>query len=280
MNHGFSKGIENDRPKSIRPSTRWNVDARNGWLEVNRETFTLSRLPARFDALTLAHISDFHYGTWLNRARAGHAIDQVNAADPDVVVITGDLVNHAPDRHSDELIPLLRGLSPSIATYSVLGNHDYKCGAEKIVSILENAGIVPLRNQVEVLRRGPDALYLAGVDCAYCGMDRLEDVVERLPESAASILMVHEPDLADRAAASGRFDLQLSGHSHGGQMVFPWIGRPYLPRLAWKYPVGRYRVGGMHLYTNRGLGTSHLQFRINCPAEIAVITLRASSKQA
>jgi predicted MPP superfamily phosphohydrolase len=96
-----------------------------------------------------------------------------------------------------------------------------------------------------------------------------------LPEHGAAILLVHEPDFADHSAASGRFDLQLSGHSHGGQVIIPFIGPPIVPYLAQKYPLGLYQVQNMLLYVNRGLGMARLKVRFNCRPEITVITLRA-----
>jgi predicted MPP superfamily phosphohydrolase len=98
-------------------------------------------------------------------------------------------------------------------------------------------------------------------------------VLERLGEDRGAVLLAHEPDFADVSASTGYFDLQLSGHSHGGQIVFPLVGALFLPRYGRRYPRGLYRINGMVQYTNRGLGTSHLRFRINCPAEITQITL-------
>jgi predicted MPP superfamily phosphohydrolase len=99
-------------------------------------------------------------------------------------------------------------------------------------------------------------------------------VLERLPEEGAAILMAHEPDIADDVAATRRFDLQLSGHSHGGQMGLPLLRFPLLPKLSRKYPVGLYRVGKMFLYVNRGLG-AHPRFRFACRPEVTIFTLRA-----
>ena len=119
-------------------------------------------------------------------------------------------------------------------------------------------------------RRGRAGLHLAGVDDVRAGAARLDDVLARLPPTGCAILLAHEPDFADTAAASGRFDLQLSGHSHGGQIVLPFIGAPILPRMGRKYPTGCYTVRNMALYTNRGLGVIP---RVNCRPEISVFTL-------
>ena len=118
-------------------------------------------------------------------------------------------------------------------------------------------------------------LHIAGVDDLWTGQDRLDLVLERLPAEGAAILLVHEPDFANTSAKTGRFDLQLSGHSHGGQVSLPFLGPPILPRYARDYPVGRYQVGEMALYTNRGLGTVPPRVRINCRPEISLFILEA-----
>jgi predicted MPP superfamily phosphohydrolase len=117
-------------------------------------------------------------------------------------------------------------------------------------------------------------LYFAGGDCAYVDRFQLQPLLTQLPPEHCAILLTHEPDVADQTAASGRFDLQLSGHSHGGQMILPFYGPVLRIRLARKYTIGLHRVEKMQLYTNRGLGTALIPLRINCKPEITVITLR------
>jgi predicted MPP superfamily phosphohydrolase len=96
-----------------------------------------------------------------------------------------------------------------------------------------------------------------------------------LPAEGCAILLAHEPDCADDSAATGRFDLQISGHSHGGQVSLPLIGPPVLPYLAQKYPSGLYQVGQMFQYTNRGVGMTPPYVRLNCRPEITVFTLES-----
>ena len=140
--------------------------------------------------------------------------------------------------------------------------------------VLAASGVAELCNAVRTLHRDGAALHLCGVDSALEGASCSGRILERLPEEGAAILLAHEPDIADEVAATGRFDLQLSGHSHGGQMGLPLLRFPLLPKLSRKYPVGLYRVGKMFLYTNRGLG-AHPRFRFACRPEITVFTLRA-----
>ena len=102
---------------------------------------------------------------------------------------------------------------------------------------------------------------------------RLNDVIEELKDESAAILLAHEPDFADLSSKTGRFDLQLSGHSHGGQVVVPFYGPLVLPYLGQKYPSGLYQVGEMLQYTNRGVGMIEPAVRFNCPPEITVFHL-------
>jgi uncharacterized protein len=104
----------------------------------------------------------------------------------------------------------------------------------------------------------------------------LDAVLDQLHDNSAAILLAHEPDFADLSAESNRFDLQVSGHSHGGQIVLPLYGPPILPHLGRKYPSGLYQVGNMLQYTNRGVGMARLPVRFNCPPEITIFTLKSS----
>ena len=101
-------------------------------------------------------------------------------------------------------------------------------------------------------------------------------MLARLPRTGAALLLAHEPDFADITPPPGRFDLQLSGHSHGGQVVIPFLGPPTLPEIGEKYPSGRYQVGGMIQYTNRGVGMVRPHVRLNCRPEITLLTLHAA----
>ncbi len=140
--------------------------------------------------------------------------------------------------------------------------------------VLASGGVTELRNHVRTLSRNGASLHLCGIDSALEGEECLERVLDGLPKEGAAILLAHEPDCADTTAATGRFCLQLSGHSHGGQVRLPLLTPLFLPPLSRKYPGGLYRVGGMLLYTNRGLG-ARPNLRFNCRPEITIFTLRA-----
>jgi predicted MPP superfamily phosphohydrolase len=247
----------------------------NGWVDVNPLRLTLPRLASEFHGYRIVHISDFHIGTWINRARLEEAIDLVNCQSPDLVAITGDFVMVEPELYANDLKIVLTMLRPKEGTVAILGNHDHWTDPQLVRHILSDTGIIDLTNTFYTLSRGHAQLHIAGIDDYMEGLDRLDLVLESLPTTGSAILLAHEPDYADISAMSGRFDLQLSGHTHGGQVRIPYLKPPVLPRLGRKYPVGLYKVHDMFQYTNRGLGTSSFQLRLNCRPEITVFTLHA-----
>ncbi|MCK5345806.1 MAG: metallophosphoesterase [Candidatus Heimdallarchaeota archaeon] len=247
----------------------WSFEA--DLIEISNLSIPVSRLPAEFDGYRLTHLSDFHLGTWLDSQAIFEIVEKVNALGSDLIAITGDFVSSKVDQHAPDLIRALTRLKSRDGVFAVLGNHDHYTDSEKIREILDRSGVVELRNKVHAIKRDGEYLYIAGIDDQMTGHDQLKKVIDILPEKEVPvILLAHAPDFADISSKSGKFDLQLSGHTHGGQIRLPLIGPLYLPRLGRKYPSGEYKIGNMVLYTNRGLGTSWFKLRYNCPPEIAV----------
>jgi predicted MPP superfamily phosphohydrolase len=246
-------------------------------LEVKEVEIKLPRLSSNFSGYRIVQFSDLHMGGWMNGERLRKVVDVAKKQQPDLVVITGDFFNgpvwnenliHA----ADELVVELSRLTADFKTLGILGNHDYWSDAGEVRKALGRCGVIDIGNGFYSLERDGEQLHIAGVDDIWYSHDDLDEVLSKLPETGEAILLAHEPDFADKSAETGRFGLQLSGHSHGGQIVLPFIGAPGLPRLAQKYPSGLYKVGDMWQYTNRGVGMS-LPIRINCPPEITVFTL-------
>lgn len=235
----------------------------------------LTNLPLEFEDYRIVQISDFHLGSWLNEQALDQIVDIVNQHEPDLIAVTGDFVNSNPGRYASVLIQTLSRLFAKDAIVAVLGNHDHYSEPDIIREVLRESNIIELSNQVYPIQRTSSNLYLAGVDDHLTNKDDLERVINQIPDGSTTILLAHEPDYADISSKSGKFDLQLSGHSHGGQICLPYFGSLYLPRYGRKYSSGIYQINGMVLYTNRGLGTSWLPFRYNCPPEIAIFTLSA-----
>ena len=248
-------------------------------VEVVPVSLVLPRLDARFEGYRIAQISDLHADSWMTPGRVLGLVKLVNEQEPDLVAITGDFASYSRFRslirHASALAAPLRRLRVPDGVVAVFGNHDHKTDAQVVRGVLAASGVTELHNTVQILRRGGAVLHLCGIDDVREGTPDLDRALQDLPEEGAAILLIHEPDFADESAATGRFDLQLSGHSHGGQVGLPLLRYLFLPKLSRKYPYGLYRVGGMFLYTNRGLG-AHPRFRFNCRPEITVITLRSS----
>ena len=260
-------------------STDWEMN----WIEITQLSLKLPRLDPAFKGLKLVQLSDFHLGQWLTKEQLDNVIKLVLEQSPDYVLLTGDFVEYRPYKRPnewatyEESIQTIRtsfaALSASCPTLAILGNHDHRVGTEWIQSALSDAGVTVLRNSVHTLQRGRSKLHFAAVDDVLEQMDEFDKVMRTLPADGAAILLVHEPDFADLSAATGRFDLQLSGHTHGGQIVLPLVGPPILPSMGRKYPSGEYRVNDMLLYTNRGVGVTTVNARFNCRPEITVFNL-------
>jgi uncharacterized protein len=240
-------------------------------LEITEMELDLPRLDPEFSGFRLAHISDIHMSS-MSRKRLDKIVDRVNSLRADMIAITGDFVTRDPEKFAPDLTAALSRLKAAYGVYTVLGNHDHWAGVSKVREMLKETGIIEQRNTFTTINRNGKMLHIAGIDSSYLEEDRLDLVLDRLPKEGAAILLAHEPDFADESAPTGRFDLQLSGHSHGGQAFFPIIGSPFLPPHARKYPRGLYHINGMKLYTNRGLGTIHFNARINATPEIALFT--------
>lgn len=249
-----------------------------GWVQLTRLTLKLPRLASAFHDMRLVHLSDIHMGGWMTRAHLDEVAQTVLALKPDVVAITGDYLTgyefgEVQVNALADVSAALQPISASCCTVGCLGNHDYWTNDYFVRLMLRQTNITELSNSFITLTRGSDQLHLAGVDDIREGRDRLDLVLEKLPAQGCAILLAHEPDFADTSSASGRFDLQLSGHSHGGQVVLPLIGPLILPHFARRYPSGLYQVGSMYQYTSRGLGMASLPVRFNCRPEITEITL-------
>lgn len=180
-------------------------------VEITRLSLDIPRLALEFDGYRIVQISDIHANRWMTTKRLFSVAGSINAEKPDLVAITGDLVSFTTAHRAPDLVKPLRALCAPDGVGAVLGNHDHRAGAEKVRRALESAGVTELANDALTLRRGDAVLHVAGVDDPLEGRARLDEVLEKLSaDDGASILLAHEPDFADTAAAAGRFDLQLS----------------------------------------------------------------------
>ncbi len=253
-----------------------------GLFSVETVQVKLKRLPKSFSGLRIAQISDIHMGGWMNLDRFQQVADLILAEKPDVLLITGDFLlgyhfTEEMKQALEDLTGVLSSLAEAIPSFAVLGNHDYWTDPDSVRSMLVSSGITDLTNTVFTMTRDSNSLYFCGVDDVWEGDVRLEDVIAQLKDDNAAILMVHEPDYADTSAATGKFDLQVSGHTHGGQVSIPLFGPPILPYLGQNYPSGLYKVGNMFQYTNRGIGMIGPAVRFNCRPEITIFVLNGDA---
>jgi predicted MPP superfamily phosphohydrolase len=248
-----------------------------GWVDVTHVSLALPGLAPAFCGYRVVQLSDLHMGDWMNAARLDDVVRLVNKQSADLIAITGDFVTRRAVSHMRDLANGLSQLKASDGVVAVLGNHDHWSGAQAVRDVLAASGVCELANNFRTFHRNDAQLHIAGVDDIIAGCDRLDLLLARLPAAGAVILLAHEPDFADESAATGRFALQLSGHTHGGQIVAPLIGPLLLPALGRKYPSGHYQVGSMIQYTNRGVGVVSPFVRINCRPEISVFDLHAQS---
>ena len=247
----------------------------------------LARLPRAFDGFTIAQLSDFHYEERFSAVPISKSVEMVNRLRPDVTVLTGDFVTvplfewqMSLAKAAATALPCARILEALAGQkFAIMGNHDAVGYPEKVITALETHAIPVLLNRAVSVERGGARIWLAGIDDILRGRPNLHATLGGIPPGETTILLAHEPDFADKAARMP-VDLQLSGHSHGGQIWIPGIGAPWLPPLARKYPRGLYRIGPLTLYTNIGVGTIRAPIRINCPPEVSLITLRCASQSA
>lgn len=268
------------RRKMQRGMTSWRNKL--GKPEFNVKDFQLEKvevdipgLDQVFDNYRIVNISDIHLGQWITPKHLEGVIGLVNDLKPDTVAITGDFVSYILDDVAEDLESSLKKLKPKDVSLAVLGNHDHWLGAEKIRKILKDCNIIDVSNDVYTLKQEESQFHIAGVDSVMLDKHRLDVVMEKLPEEGPAILLAHEPDFADVSSITGRFSLQISGHSHGGQFVIQGLGTFIRGPHFFKYPHGEYKVGNMVQYTSRGLGTNIFWFRINCDPEITLFTLKS-----
>ncbi|MEP7284577.1 MAG: metallophosphoesterase [Chloroflexota bacterium] len=254
-------------------STQIEPDA----VETTHITIPLAHLPAAFDGMTIVQISDWHLGEWMTLKRILVVAQQTNDLKPDVILITGDFLSMTWDDTYDEVTAANKALTAPEGIYATFGNHDHWTSAKNAKEAVDAAGTTQLLLNAHVaIQRGSDTLYIAGVDDIWEKKNDLSKALDGIPSDATVILMAHEPDYADEVAQTKRVGLQLSGHSHGGQVRLPFKGALVLPFMGEKYDMGLYNVNGMALYVNRGLGMVEPYVRFGCRPEITHFTLRAA----
>ncbi len=231
--------------------------------------------PLRIGVLTDIHAVE----PWMPARRIGAIVERLNRLEPDVIVLLGDYVNALPLRFRASFVPVaewmaaLKELHAPLGVYAVLGNHDWwSSDAPLIRRSFEKAGLHLLENAVTRVNRGGDRFWIAGLGDQLAGVDDLRGTLARLTDGAPALLLVHEPYIFKQVPS--RITLTLAGHTHGGQVYVPFIGRPAIPAEYADYAYGHIEENGRHMIVSSGLGLSNLPVRFLVPPEIALVTLR------
>lgn len=245
-------------------------------LNIQKEKILSAKLPPSFDGFKIIQFSDTHIGFHYTLKQFAKLVNKINELNPDLIVFTGDLVDE-PNKYNwnPELIQLLNSLQAPFGKYWIYGNHDHGgYGTDLVNNAMKQGGFQLLRNEHTVIEKKNDRIIVAGIDDVLLGIPDLDKTIQHTNPELFTLLLAHEPDFAD-TAINYPIDVQLSGHSHGGQVRLPFIGHLYTPALAEKYVNGKYefKEGSFKLYVNKGIGTTRLPYRFLCTPELHLYTL-------
>jgi predicted MPP superfamily phosphohydrolase len=294
--HGTSPDAHHQPPQQSRIPTRTRIArflgrnwARIGyayhveptWLELNRFELPIRDLPAAWHGTKIAHLSDFHYGEHLPPGYLEAAFERTAAENPDIIALTGDFIDRGP-KHVKAAAKLMGQLNAPLGVYGVLGNHDFSVhnarGVRRhpelhrhIAEALAEHGVRVLRNEAVRHERENAGLLVAGIDDLWSReSDPAAALVGACPDTPR-IVLAHNPQSVEQFN-DVRFDLVLSGHTHGGQIDWPGLGRVLLRKKARRWAAGLYPHGSGHVYVNKGIGFGW-RFRFGVRPEVALFTL-------
>jgi predicted MPP superfamily phosphohydrolase len=248
-------------------------------LEVHRETLPLPGWPATHQPLSVALLADLHTGApWQGLDELQRIVDTTNALRPDLVLLLGDYVIHGvlggrfvPP---EESAPILGRLVAPLGVHAVLGTHDHWFDAGRVRAALESAGITVLEDRARRIERPGGDFWLVGLKDYWEDERDLPGAIAPLTDELPALAFTHNPDMF--ATLPGRFALVVAGHTHGGQVDLPLLGRPIVPsHFGQRYASGHIVEQGRHLFVTTGIGTSILPVRFGVPPEIVLLTLRA-----
>ncbi|WP_449539843.1 metallophosphoesterase [Ferdinandcohnia sp. Marseille-Q9671] len=245
-------------------------------VEITTHTIKNPIIPKEFHNLKIVQFSDTHIGHYFTLEQLTRIVDKINEQKPDIIFFTGDLMDE-PNKYAaaNHLIPLLTRLKAPLGKFAIYGNHDHGgYGSEIYKNIMNQAEFTLLLNSSKEVVRNDSKITIVGLDDVMLGRPDFEQAFQDVESSTFTILLAHEPDIAERAAEVGAH-VQLSGHSHGGQIQLPFVGPLITPPLGSIYYEGDHMIGinQMFLYVNRGLGTTRLPLRFLAKPEISIFTL-------
>jgi predicted MPP superfamily phosphohydrolase len=245
------------------------------WLEVVRVALPLPRLPHSFDGLRVAFLADIHHGPFTSLSYVRSVVRSTLALQPDLIVLGGDYCLKDA-KYIRPCFEVLAALSAPLGVFGVLGNHDYWHGLAETRAGFASAGVAELTNRGAWLERGGYRFRLAGVDDDWHGKVDVKAALGDSTGADACLLVSHNPDVAERVR-DPRVGLMLSGHTHGGQVVFPTGRAPFVPsHYGQKYLRGVCRAPATTVYVSRGLGCTSVPVRFGSRPELTLVTLQSA----
>lgn len=243
-------------------------------LTTEEVAITLERLPKKLDGFRIVHLSDLHHSPFTHIDHIARAVTAASKLKPHIVVLTGDFVSHDAE-YIKPVAKILGELKGKYGSFACLGNHDHWTDADMVTKELQTAGVKVLVNEGFRFEAKGSSFWLCGVDDHMVGKTDLPSALKGAFPDEMKLLLAHNPIIFRKAVAAG-IDLTLSGHTHGGQIKVRDPEKRILPRR--KLSSGLHHRKDSQIYITRGIGTVVLPVRFQCPPEISVLTLRASSK--
>lgn len=254
----------------------YGILVRRRWYRVVEREVAIPGLAPGLVGMRIAHLSDLHIGGLTPRSWGVAWARAANAREPDLAVVTGDLVTSGTDFH-DDVADVIGELRAKLSVVVSMGNHDYFGDGEALASVLRDRGVSVLRNEGVVLERHGAKLWLAAIDDTWTRRDDVARAMKGRPDGAMTILLAHDPASFNGASDAGA-DLVLSGHTHGGQVAMPFAPRAVsLAMFAYPYRLGLYHRGRSVLYVHPGLGTTGPPMRLGVAPEVTILVLQRAA---
>ena len=248
-------------------------------LIIHEETIAMARWPSSLNGLRVAAISDIHAGSpFIDEDKLRLMVDRTNEAKPDVIVLLGDYMVktswHSTQMEPEVIATALKGLQAPLGVYAVLGNHDWWFDRGRVRQALEGHGIRVMDNDAVRLEKNGHAFWVVGIADAWSLTDDIAGTAARVTPGEPAIALTHNPDILPRFPPA--FQLTLAGHTHGGQVNLPFIGRRIVPsEFGQRYAAGHIEEDGKHMFVTTGVGMSVFPVRFRVPPEIALLTLNS-----
>jgi predicted MPP superfamily phosphohydrolase len=247
-------------------------------LTVNEVAVRLPNWPPAFERLRIALISDLHVGApYIDTAKLQLVVQTTNATQPDLILLAGDFMVTSSVRRGHTVEPEiiaaeLKNLKARFGVYAVLGNHDWWYDGQRVMRALNAVGIRVLENDAAQIREQQQSLWLAGISDAWTRKPDITGTLQKVTDDGPVIILTHNPDIFPNVPA--RVSLTLAGHTHGGQVSIPFVGRPQVPsQYGERYAIGLIEENNRYLFVTPGVGTSIIPVRFRVPPEISLLII-------